>query len=88
MRKLILALLLISTPAAAQMPQQPRQPQTVPVIPQQPNGVIMTPQGNITRNGAYVMYPDGSSAIVNPNGLTTYSNGQGCRTTGNSTYCW
>jgi len=78
-------LLLLSTAVHA---QQPTPRSTPPAIPAQPNGVIMTPQGNITRNGPYVQYPDGSSAIVNQQGLTTWSNGQGCRTYSTTTYCW
>ena len=84
MRKIIIALLLTAMPAAAQQPTPRPQPQIVPA----PGQTIMTPQGNITRNGPYVMYPDGSSAIINQQGLSTWSNGAGCRTTGNTTYCW
>lgn len=92
MRKIILALLLISTPAAAQQwpPQQWGQPQRPQpkIVPQGPNGTIATPDGMISRQGAYVLYPDGSSAIINQQGLSTWSNGAGCRTSGNTTYCW
>ena len=88
MKRIILALLLISSPAAAQQPwgqpvQRP-QPQIIPA----PGQTIMTPQGNITRNGPYVQYPNGGTAIVNPGGLTTWSNGAGCNTSGKTTYCW
>lgn len=86
MKRIIFAIMLIATPAAAQWQPQPApQPK---IIPQAPNGTIATPQGMITRNGPYVQYPDGSTAIVNQQGLTTYSNGAGCRTQGNNTYCW
>jgi len=77
-------LLLLSTTVHA---QQPIPRSTPPAIPAQPSGVIMTPQGNITRSGNFVMYPDGSGAVIN-NGLTTWSNGQGCRTYATTTYCW
>lgn len=88
MRKIILALLLTVTPAAAQQQWGQPTPRPQPQIVPAPSQTIMTPQGNITRNGPYVMYPDGSSAIVGQQGLTTYSNGSGCTTQGNSTYCW
>lgn len=93
MRRIILALLLISTPAAAQQwpPQQWGQPAPRPqpqIVPQFPNGTIATPDGFISRNGNYIVYPDGSSAIVNQQGLSTWSSGAGCRTQGNNTYCW
>jgi len=94
MKRIILALVLISTPAAAQQwpvpgfsTPQPVQPTVPPIVPPGQNGVIYTPDGMITRNGPYVQYPDGATAIIN-NGLTTWSNGQGCRTTGATTYCW
>ena len=93
MKRIILALVLIATPAAAQQwpvpgwSPPPVQQQAPPIVPA-PGQTIMTPQGNITRNGPYVQYPDGGTAIVNQQGLTTFSNGQGCRTTGNTTYCW
>lgn len=89
MKKVILVLLLISATASAQQQPWSAPPRTTPppVVPTAPNGVIMTPQGNITRNGNFVQYPNGSTAIIN-NGLTTWSDGSGCRTTGNSTYCW
>ena len=77
-------LLLLSTAVHA---QQPIPRSTPPAIPA-PGQTIMTPPGNITRTGPYVQYPNGSSAIVNQQGLTTWSNGQGCRTYSTTTYCW
>ena len=88
MKRIIMALLLISAPAAAQQPWGQPAPRPQPQIVPAPGQTIMTPQGVITRNGPYVMYPDGSSAIINQQGLSTWSNGAGCRTSGNTTYCW
>lgn len=86
MKRIITVLMLIATPAAAQWQPAP-QPSVPPIVPA-PGQTIMTPQGNITRNGPYVQYPNGDTAIINQQGLSTWSNGQGCRTQGNTTYCW
>ncbi|MEY4376773.1 MAG: hypothetical protein RJB26_1323 [Pseudomonadota bacterium] len=83
-----LGVTMIATPAIAQQPWQPPRAPQPQIVPAQPNGTIYTPQGMITRNGPYVMYPDGSTAIINQQGLSTWSNGAGCRTTGSTTYCW
>lgn len=82
------ALLLVSTPVYSQQPwSAPPRTTAPPAVPASPNGVIMTPQGNIVRNGNFITYPNGATGLIS-GGLTTWSDGSGCRTQGNNTYCW